>query len=160
MFEIPVFYIYYPNQVVKIAHILGFPRYSVLLKYHMHHHRFLDTSLAANFVLFPRPQALLQVKQFALIPASSYFCTLENKPWRIMSPKTSRFPCQAVITTLISISIPMASATAMVSLTETDSSTATDSVTAMVLQLQWQLQPKHVLQHQWLLVLSQKSGEW
>jgi hypothetical protein len=40
-----------------------------------------------NSVPFPRAQTLLQVKQFALIAANSFHCTLENKPWRIMESK-------------------------------------------------------------------------
>jgi len=43
--------------------------------------------IGRQFRAIPQAQALLQVKQFALIPASSFLCALENEPWRIMESK-------------------------------------------------------------------------
>jgi len=39
------------------------------------------------FHAVPQAQTFLQVKQFALIPANSFLCTLEHEPWRIMESK-------------------------------------------------------------------------
>lgn len=40
--------------------------------------------IGRQFRAIPQAQALLQVKKFALVPATSFLCALENEPWRIM----------------------------------------------------------------------------
>ena len=45
-------------------------------------------------------RAVLQVKQFALIPPSSFLCALEVEPWKIMESETSRYPFP-ILTALI-----------------------------------------------------------
>ena len=38
-----------------------------------------------QFRTIPQSQTSLQVKQYALLPATSFLCVLDNTPWKIMS---------------------------------------------------------------------------
>jgi hypothetical protein len=40
--------------------------------------------ISCQFRMVLQAQTLLQVKQYALLPATSFLCVLENAPWRIM----------------------------------------------------------------------------
>jgi hypothetical protein len=40
--------------------------------------------IGRQFRAVPQAQTSLQVKQYALVPATSFLCVLENAPWRIM----------------------------------------------------------------------------